>query len=197
MTARTTNLERNTKETNISLTINLDGTGVYEITTGIGFFDHMLEQLSKHSGIDLSLKVTGDLHIDGHHTVEDTGIVLGQAFRKAIGDKKGIHRFGHAYVPMDETLTRVALDLSGRPWFVWRSGFSVPSLGALDTELIPHFFQSFATHAMITLHIETLYGDNNHHISESCFKGLARALKMAIHIGENNNLNIPSTKGML
>ena len=173
---RQATVERSTKETKIKATVDLDGTGAYDIATGVGFLDHMLEQLARHSLIDITLKAKGDLHIDFHHTTEDCGIVLGQAVAKALGDKQGIARYASVYLPMDETLTRVAVDVSGRPHLVWKVQFSRPKLGDMDTELFREFFQAFAQHAGITLHVENLYGENNHHIAETCFKGLARAL---------------------
>lgn len=194
---RTATISRSTAETAIDVTINLDGTGVYDVETGVGFFDHMLEQLSRHSLIDLTVRTKGDLHIDEHHTVEDTGIAIGQAFAQALGDKRGITRYGDALSPMDETLTRVALDISGRPWLVWKDLFSQPRLGGMDTEMFAHFFHSFAQAAGITLHVETLYGTNNHHIAEAAFKGVARALRTAIEIDPRKADAIPSTKGML
>ncbi|MCI1142814.1 imidazoleglycerol-phosphate dehydratase HisB [Sphingomonas sp. S6] len=194
---RTATINRSTAETRIDVTVNLDGTGVYSIKTGIGFLDHMVEQLSRHGLIDIDLKVDGDLHIDGHHTVEDSALALGQAIAKALGDKRGIRRYGDALSPMDETLTRVALDISGRPWLVWKSGFTMQRLGELDTELIEHWFHSFAQTAGLTLHVETLYGSNNHHIVESAFKGLARALRTAVEIDPRKSDAIPSTKGVL
>ncbi len=194
---RTATIARSTSETSIEVTLNLDGTGQYDVSTGVGFFDHMLEQLSRHSLIDLTVRTKGDLHIDAHHTVEDTGIAIGQAFAQALGEKRGIRRYGEALSPMDETLTRVALDISGRPWLVWKSGFTVARLGELDTELIEHWFHSFAQTAGITLHVETLYGSNNHHIVESAFKGLARALRAAVEIDPRKADAIPSTKGVL
>ncbi len=194
---RTATINRLTAETRIDVTVNLDGTGVYSIKTGIGFLDHMVEQLSRHGLIDIDLKVEGDLHIDGHHTVEDSALALGQAIAKALGDKRGIRRYGDALSPMDETLTRVALDISGRPWLVWKSGFTMQRLGELDTELIEHWFHSFAQTAGLTLHVETLYGSNNHHIVESAFKGLARALRTAVEIDPRKSDAIPSTKGVL
>ncbi|ANC85788.1 MULTISPECIES: imidazoleglycerol-phosphate dehydratase HisB [Sphingomonas] len=194
---RTATINRSTAETRIDVTVNLDGTGVYSIKTGIGFLDHMVEQLSRHGLIDIDLKVEGDLHIDGHHTVEDSALALGQAIAKALGDKRGIRRYGDALSPMDETLTRVALDISGRPWLVWKSGFTMQRLGELDTELIEHWFHSFAQTAGLTLHVETLYGSNNHHIVESAFKGLARALRTAVEIDPRKSDAIPSTKGVL
>ena len=194
---RTATITRSTAETAIDVTVNLDGTGVYDVETGVGFFDHMLEQLSRHSLIDLTVRTKGDLHIDEHHTVEDTGIAIGQAFAQALGDKRGITRYGDALSPMDETLTRVALDISGRPWLVWKDLFSQPRLGGMDTEMFAHFFHSFAQAAGITLHVETLYGTNNHHIAEAAFKGVARALRTAIEIDPRKADAIPSTKGML
>jgi imidazoleglycerol-phosphate dehydratase len=194
---RTATISRSTAETAIDVTINLDGTGVYDVETGVGFFDHMLEQLSRHSLIDLHVRTKGDLHIDEHHTVEDTGIAIGQAFAQALGDKRGIARYGDALSPMDETLTRVALDISGRPWLVWKDLFSQTRLGTMDTEMFEHFFHSFAQAAGITLHVETLYGTNNHHIAEAAFKGVARALRTAIEIDPRKADAIPSTKGIL
>ncbi|MEG3168687.1 imidazoleglycerol-phosphate dehydratase HisB [Sphingomonas sp. LB3N6] len=194
---RTATITRSTAETAIDVTVNLDGTGVYDVETGVGFFDHMLEQLSRHSLIDLRVRTKGDLHIDEHHTVEDTGIAIGQAFAQALGDKRGITRYGDALSPMDETLTRVALDISGRAWLVWKDLFSQKRLGGMDTEMFEHFFHSFAQAAGITLHVETLYGTNNHHIAEAAFKGVARALRTAIEIDPRKADVIPSTKGML
>ncbi len=194
---RKARIERKTKETGIVAEVNLDGKGTYSISTGIGFFDHMLEQLSRHSRIDISLQAKGDLHVDQHHTVEDCGIALGQALAKALGDKRGIVRYAHAYLPMDETLTRTALDISGRPYLIWRVALPAPKIGDMDTELFREFFQAFAQNAGITLHMELLYGENSHHIAESCFKGLARALGSAIAIGEGAKDEIPSTKGQL
>lgn len=194
---RTAQLRRDTSETKISVSVNLDGTGVYRIHTGVGFFDHMLEQLSRHSLIDIELSCEGDLHIDQHHTVEDSALALGSAIAQALGDKRGIRRYGDALSPMDETLTRVALDISGRPWLVWKTAFTQVRLGEMDTELFQHWFHSFAQTAGITLHVETLYGDNNHHIAESAFKGLARALRQAIEIDPRKADAIPSTKGTL
>lgn len=194
---RTATIQRQTSETSIEVEVNLDGTGLYEVSTGIGFLDHMLEQLSRHSLIDLKVKTVGDLHVDQHHTTEDTGIAIGEAVLKALGDKKGITRYGHAYAPMDETLTRCALDISGRPWLVFKADFGTPRLGEWDTELIEHWFHSFAQAAGITLHIENLYGANNHHIVESCYKALARALRVAVEIDARKADAIPSTKGML
>ena len=194
---RTANVNRFTAETRIAVTVDLDGTGAYDIKTGVGFFDHMLEQLSRHSLIDLHIRTEGDLHIDQHHTVEDTGLALGQAIAEALGDKRGIRRYGDALSPMDECLTRVALDISGRPWLVWRAEFTQKRLGEMDTELFQHWFHSFAQTAGITLHVETLYGTNNHHIAESAFKGLARALRTAVEIDARKADAIPSTKGVL
>ena len=194
---RSATISRRTSETAIDVTIDLDGTGSYDVQTGVGFFDHMLEQLSRHSLIDLHVRTAGDLHIDAHHTVEDTGIAIGQAFAQALGDKRGIRRYGEALSPMDETLTRVALDISGRAWLVWRTRFSQPSIGTMDTEMFEHFCHSFAQAAGITLHVETLYGSNNHHIAESIFKGLARALRAAVEIDPRKADAVPSTKGVL
>ncbi len=190
-------VSRITKETAIEVAVQLDGSGAYQVSTGIGFLDHMIEQLSRHSLIDITLTAKGDLHIDGHHTTEDCGIALGEAFAKALGDRRGITRYGDALIPMDETLTRVAIDISGRPYLVWRSGFTQPKLGDLDTEMFKEFFAAFAGSAGITLHIETLYGVNNHHIAESCFKGLARALKVAVALDPRQAGVVPSTKGTL
>lgn len=195
--SRKATISRVTRETQISVTIDLDGDGSYDVSTGIGFLDHMLEQLSRHSLIDITVRATGDLHIDGHHTTEDTGIALGEAVGKALADRKGITRYGDALIPMDETLTRVALDFSGRPYLVWRSGFTQPKLGDLDTEMVKEFFAAFAGSAGLTLHIETLYGVNNHHIAESCFKGVARALRAAVAIDPRKADAVPSTKGTL
>ncbi len=194
---RTAEIHRKTAETSIDVSVNLDGTGIYTVSTGIGFLDHMLEQLSRHSLIDLDIKVIGDLHVDQHHTTEDSAIAIGEAVAKALGDKKGISRFGSVYSPMDETLTRVSLDISGRPYLVWKAQFSQPRLGEWDTELIEHWFHSFAQSAGLTLHVETLYGANNHHIVESCYKGLARALRQAVEIDPRKADSIPSTKGIL
>ena len=194
---RTATIERNTSETRIAVTLNLDGSGVYDVKTGVGFFDHMLEQLSRHSLIDLHVRTQGDLHIDQHHTVEDTALAIGAALAQALGDKRGIRRYGSALSPMDECLTRVALDISGRPWLVWKTDFSQKRLGEMDTELFQHWFHSFAQAAGITLHVETLHGDNNHHIAESAFKGLARALREAVEIDARKADAVPSTKGVL
>jgi len=194
---RTATVNRKTSETEVSVTVNLDGTGQRSISTGIGFYDHMLEQLARHGLFDLDIRTVGDLHIDAHHTVEDTAIALGEAFAKALGDRAGITRYGHAYVPMDETLSRVALDISGRPFLVWKVAFTQPRLGEMDTELFWHVFHSFGGAAGITLHAEILTGTNNHHIAESCFKALARALKQAVAIDPRQAGSIPSTKGTL
>ena len=188
---------RKTKETEIDVDLNLDGTGVYDVKTGIGFLDHMLEQLSRHSLIDLKLRATGDLHIDCHHTAEDTGIAIGTALTRALGDRAGITRYGHAYVPMDESLTRVALDFSNRPYLIWKVAFTRDKLGAFDTELFKEWFQAFAQAGGITLHVENLYGENNHHIVESCYKGLARALRTALETDPRKGDAVPSTKGVL
>lgn len=194
---RSATVERRTKETQISVTVDLDGTGVYDVTTGIGFLDHMLEQLSRHALIDLTVKAEGDLHIDFHHTTEDTGIVIGEAVRQALGDLKGITRYGSATIPMDETCTRVSIDVSGRPYTVWRVDFTKPKIGEMDTELFLEWFKAFAQSAGITLHVDNLYGTNNHHMIESCFKGLARALRQAIAIDPRKADAVPSTKGTL
>lgn len=194
---RKAKVERKTKETQISVELNLDGTGKYNVSTGIGFLDHMMEQLSRHSLIDLNLTAKGDLHIDYHHTTEDTGIAIGEAFAKALGDRKGITRYAHAYIPMDETLSRVAIDISGRPYFIWKVEFTKPKLGEMDTELFREWFQAFAFAAGATLHVENLYGVNNHHIVESCFKGLARTLRTATAIDPRKSDEVPSTKGTL
>tara|TARA_Y100001934_G_scaffold263053_1_gene338244 strand:- start:2275 stop:2934 length:660 start_codon:yes stop_codon:yes gene_type:complete len=190
-------VERATKETRITAEVDLDGTGTYEVSTGIGFLDHMLEQLSRHSLIDLKLQAEGDLHIDFHHTTEDTGIVIGQAVSEALGDRRGIGRFGSATIPMDETLSRVSIDVSNRPYLIWRVEFSRPKLGEMDTELFKEWFQAFAQNAGVTLHVENAYGENNHHIVESCYKGLARALRDAIESDPRSSDDVPSTKGVL
>ncbi len=194
---RTAKISRETKETSVTVEVNLDGTGVSDIATGIGFFDHMLEQLSKHSLIDVVIKADGDLHIDGHHTAEDVGITLGQAIKQAIGDKKGIRRYGHFTLVMDEVLSRVALDLSNRPYLIWQAQFSVQKLGEMDTELFQEFFNAFAQAAGITLHVKNEYGENNHHIIESIFKACAKALRMAVEIDARAADQLPSTKGAL
>ncbi len=194
---RNASLKRKTNETDISVTVDLDGTGKAEIETGIGFLDHMLEQVARHSLVDIALKAKGDLHVDQHHTTEDSGIALGQALTKALGDKKGITRYASVYLPMDEALTRVALDISGRPFLVWKVDFTRPKVGDMDTELFREWFQAFAQNAGLTLHVESLYGDNNHHIVESCYKGLARALRAALAIDPRQADKVPSTKGTL
>jgi len=194
---RTGAITRKTKETGIDVSVDLDGTGMAKIATGIGFFDHMLEQLARHSLIDIDINAAGDLHIDQHHTVEDTGIALGQAVHQALGDRAGITRFADVLLPMDETLTRVAVDISGRPFLVFRTKFAHAKIGAFDSELVREFFQAFATHAAMTIHVETLYGENAHHIAESSFKGLARALRAAIALDPRQKGAIPSTKGVL
>ena len=194
---RTATIDRVTKETQIKATVDLDGTGIYDVETGVGFLDHMLEQLSRHALIDIKLKAKGDLHIDFHHTTEDSGIVLGQAVAKALGDKAGITRYASIDLPMDETLTRCAIDVSGRPYLIWNVKFSQPKVGDMDTELFREWFQAFAQHAGITLHIANLYGENNHHIAETCFKALARALRTAITIDPRQGSRVPSTKGTL
>lgn len=194
---RRAEIERTTKETQIKAAIDLDGTGAYEIETGIGFLDHMLEQLARHSLIDITLKAKGDLHIDFHHTTEDCGIVLGQALTQALGDRAGITRYADVHLPMDETLTRVALDVSGRPFLVWDVELSAAKLGDMDTELFREWFQAFAQNAGITCHVANLYGANNHHIIETCYKGLARALRQAVQLDPRQAGRIPSTKGTL
>ena len=197
MKKRKASISRDTAETKISASINLDGEGKYDIQTGIGFLDHMLEQLSRHSLIDITLKADGDLHIDQHHTTEDCGIVLGQALKKALGDKAGIRRYADVQLPMDETLTRVALDVSGRPFLVWIVEFDKPKVGDFDAELFQEWFQAFAQNAGITLHVENVYGSNNHHIAETCFKALARAVRHAVELDPRQGSRIPSTKGAL
>ncbi|HZS83093.1 MAG TPA: imidazoleglycerol-phosphate dehydratase HisB [Stellaceae bacterium] len=194
---RRASVERVTRETRISGTVDLDGTGRYDVSTGIGFLDHMLEQLSRHSLIDLALRAEGDLHIDFHHTTEDTGYVVGAAVAKALGERRGITRYGSALIPMDETLTRVAIDVSNRPYLIWKVAFSRPKLGEMDTELFKEWFHAFAQSAAVTLHVENLYGENSHHIVESCFKGLARALRQAVAIDPRAAEEVPSTKGTL
>jgi imidazoleglycerol-phosphate dehydratase len=190
-------LRRTTKETDVEVAVDLDGTGTAEIATGIGFFDHMLELLARHARIDLTVKAEGDLHIDHHHTTEDVGIALGQAVKRALGEMKGITRYASVHLPMDEALTRVALDISGRPFLVFKCEFSRDKVGTFDTELVKEWFQAFAINAGITLHVETLYGSNDHHIAESCFKGLARALRTAVALDERARDEVPSTKGTL
>lgn len=194
---RTAKIARKTNETSVEVEVNLDGTGQYDINSGIGFLDHMLEQLSKHSLIDISVKAEGDLHIDMHHTTEDIAIALGQAFRKALGEMRGINRFAHSYLPMDEALTRVSVDISGRPFLIWDVEFSRPKVGEMDTELFQEWFQGFAQNAAMTLHIQNLYGDNNHHIVESSFKALAQSLRRAVSLDPRLGDEIPSTKGTL
>ncbi|MBJ3777724.1 imidazoleglycerol-phosphate dehydratase HisB [Acuticoccus mangrovi] len=194
--ARKAEVARRTNETDIRVVVDLDGGGVREIATGVGFFDHMLDQLARHSGIAMTIAATGDRHIDDHHTVEDVGIALGEAVLKALGDKRGITRYADCLLPMDETLTRVALDISGRPFLVFRSTFHTPKIGTFDTQLVKEFFTAFAINARLTLHVETLYGENDHHIAESCFKGVARALGAAVAIKDPGGA-IPSTKGAL
>ncbi len=194
---RIASVSRNTAETQIQLSINLDGTGLSKLNTGIGFFDHMLDQIARHGLIDLDIACTGDLHIDGHHTVEDVGIAFGQAFRAAIGDKKGLRRYGHAYVPLDEALARVVVDFSGRPGLIMPVQFSAGMIGALDTQLIHEFFQGFVNHAFITLHIDCLRGHNAHHQAETIFKAFGRALRMALEFDPRALDQIPSTKGSL
>ena len=190
-------VERKTKETDISAKVNLDGSGIFEISSGIGFLDHMLEQFSRHSLIDLKVKADGDLHIDFHHTTEDTGIVIGEAVNAALGDRAGITRYGSALVPLDEALTRVVVDCSNRPYLIWKVGFSCNKLGEMDTELFKEWFQAFSQAAGLTVHVENLYGENNHHIIESAYKGLARALRQAVSLDERSAGVIPSTKGVL
>ncbi len=194
---RQAKVDRKTKETQISVEVNLDGKGAYEIHTGLGFLDHMLEQLSRHSLMDLTVKAKGDLHIDGHHTTEDTGLAIGQAIHNALGNRAGIMRYGSALTPMDETLTRVALDLSNRPYLIWKVKFTRPKLGEMDTELFREWFQALAQAAGITLHVEVLYGENNHHMIESCFKALACSLRQAFEIDLRRADAVPSTKGVL
>ena len=195
--SRKAKILRKTKETNISVEVNLDGKGKYQIKTNIGFLDHMLEQLSKHSLIDMKVIAKGDTHIDLHHTTEDSGIAIGEALKKAAGNLKGIKRFSSTIIPMDETLTRVSIDISNRPYLIWKVDLKVEKLGEMDTELFKEWFQAFAQSAGITLHIENLYGENNHHIVESCFKGLARSLRHALSIDQRKANDVPSTKGVL
>jgi len=194
---RKASLDRKTTETQIAVSINLDGTGAYDVKSGVGFLDHMLELLARHSLIDIKVRAKGDTHIDFHHTTEDIGIALGQAFAKALGDRKGIRRYADCFLPMDEALTRAAIDVSGRPYLIWKVEFSRPKIGEFDTELVREWFQAFAMNAGVTLHVETLYGDNCHHIAESCFKALARVLRGAIEIDPRQKDRIPSTKGSL
>jgi len=195
--SRKAKITRKTKETTISVETNIDGTGKYKISSGIGFLNHMLEQFSKHSLIDINLKAKGDLKVDDHHTTEDTGIALGEAVSKALGDKKSIKRFGNVYIPMDETLTRVSVDLSNRPYLIWKVKFTNKQVGKMDSELFKEWFQAFSQTAGLTLHVNNLYGDNNHHIIETCYKGLARSLREAIFVDPREKGKIPSTKGKL
>ena len=194
---RKASLDRKTTETQIAVSINLDGTGAYDVKSGVGFLDHMLELLARHSLIDIKLRAKGDTHIDFHHTTEDSAIALGQAFAKALGDRKGIRRYADCFLPMDEALTRAAIDVSGRPYLIWKVEFSRPKIGEFDTELVREWFQAFAMNAGVTLHVQTLYGDNCHHIAESCFKALARVLRAATEIDPRQKDRIPSTKGSL
>ena len=194
---REAKVARKTTETDIEVAVNLDGTGTYDVETGIGFLDHMLEIFSRHSLIDLKVRAKGDLHIDFHHTTEDTGIAIGEAIHQALNDRRGIWRYASAMIPMDETLSRVAIDVSDRPYLIWRVDFSKPKLGEMDTELFKEWFQAFAQNARVTLHVENIYGENNHHIVESCFKALARALRDAIETDPRAADSIPSTKGTL
>ncbi len=194
---RKASIDRQTTETRITATVDLDGTGAFDVKSGVGFLDHMLEQLSRHSLIDIALKASGDTHIDFHHTTEDSAIALGQAVAKALGDRKGIRRYADCLLPMDEAMTRAAIDVSGRPYLIWKVEFSRPKIGDFDTELVREWFQAFAMNAGVTLHVETLYGDNCHHIAESCFKALARVLRSAIEIDARQKDRIPSTKGTL
>ncbi|AWN39326.1 imidazoleglycerol-phosphate dehydratase HisB [Methylobacterium durans] len=194
---RSASISRRTAETDVTVSIDLDGTGKADIATGVGFLDHMLELFARHALFDVTVKVQGDLHVDQHHTTEDAGIALGQAFAKALGDKRGIARYADIHLPMDEALTRVALDISGRPFLVFRTQFRVEKIGRFDTELVREWFQAFAGNAGLTLHVETLYGDNAHHIAESCFKGLARALRGAVAVDPREEGRVPSTKGSL
>jgi len=194
---RKADVERKTRETDIQVSLDLDGTGACDVATGIGFLDHMLEQLGRHSLTDLTVRARGDLHIDFHHTTEDSGYAVGEAVARALGDRRGIRRYGDALIPMDETLTRVAIDLSNRPYLVWKVNFTRPKLGDMDTELFKEWFQAFAQSAGATLHVENLYGENCHHIVESCYKGLARALRVAVEIDPRQADTVPSTKGVL
>ena len=196
-TARSASVARKTNETDISVSLSVDGSGTGSVHTGVGFFDHMLEQLSRHSLIDMEIKAKGDLHIDDHHTVEDTGIAIGQALAKALGDRKGINRYASLDLAMDETLTRAAIDISGRPFLVWDVTFTAPKIGTFDTELVREFFQALAQHGGITLHVTNLYGANNHHIAETCFKAVARVLRVACEVDPRQKDRIPSTKGSL
>ncbi|MVA96654.1 imidazoleglycerol-phosphate dehydratase HisB [Nitratireductor sp. CAU 1489] len=196
-TGRTATISRKTNETAIEVTVDLDGGGKHDIVTGVGFFDHMLEQLSRHSLIDMTVRTKGDLHIDDHHTVEDTGIAIGQAIARALGERRGITRYASLDLAMDETLTRAAIDISGRPFLVWNVSFSAPKIGTFDTELVREFFQALAQNAGITLHVTTLYGANNHHVAETCFKAVARVLRDALEADPRQRDAVPSTKGTL
>ena len=196
-TSRTGSVSRKTNETSVTVSVNLDGTGASRISTGVGFFDHMLDQLSRHSLIDMDIVAEGDLHVDDHHTVEDTGIAIGQAISKALGDRRGITRYASLDLAMDETMTKAAVDLSGRPFLVWNVDFSAPKIGTFDTELVREFFNALAQHAGITLHVQNIYGANNHHISETCFKAVARVLRVATEIDPRQAGRVPSTKGTL
>ncbi|AUX74675.1 imidazoleglycerol-phosphate dehydratase HisB [Sinorhizobium fredii] len=195
--SRTGQVSRKTNETAVSVAVNIDGTGVSKIATGVGFFDHMLDQLARHSLIDMEIKTEGDLHVDDHHTVEDTGIAIGQAIAKALGDRRGITRYASLDLAMDETMTRAAVDVSGRPFLVWNVTFTSPKIGTFDTELVREFFQALAQHAGITLHVQNIYGANNHHIAETCFKSVARVLRTATEIDPRQAGRVPSTKGTL
>ncbi len=194
---RTAKITRKTVETSITVEVDLDGSGAYDNKTGVGFFDHMLDQLARHSLIDMKIRAKGDLHIDDHHTVEDVGIALGQALTKALGDKRGIRRYGECHLPMDDALVRTALDLSGRPYLVWNLQMPTDRIGSFDTELVREFFQAFATHGGVTLHVDQLHGLNSHHIAESAFKSVARALRLAVETDQRKSDAIPSTKGAL
>ncbi|APG82858.1 imidazoleglycerol-phosphate dehydratase HisB [Sinorhizobium americanum] len=195
--SRTGQVSRKTNETAVSVSVNIDGTGVSKIATGVGFFDHMLDQLARHSLIDMEIKTEGDLHVDDHHTVEDTGIAIGQAIARALGDRRGITRYASLDLAMDETMTRAAVDVSGRPFLVWNVTFTSPKIGTFDTELVREFFQALAQHAGITLHVQNIYGANNHHIAETCFKSVARVLRTATEIDPRQAGRVPSTKGTL
>jgi imidazoleglycerol-phosphate dehydratase len=197
MAARTAEVSRKTNETSIEVTVNLDGTGRHDMKTGVGFFDHMLDQLARHSLVDMTVRADGDLHIDDHHTVEDTGIALGQALSKALGDRRGVARYASLDLAMDEALTRAAIDVSGRPFLVWKVDFPSGKIGMFDTELVREFFQAFSQNAGITLHVENLYGANSHHIAETCFKAVARVLRTALEIDPRQSRAVPSTKGSL
>jgi imidazoleglycerol-phosphate dehydratase len=197
MPSRTGQVSRKTNETAVTVAVNIDGTGVSKIATGVGFFDHMLDQLARHSLIDMEIKTDGDLHVDDHHTVEDTGIAIGQAIAKALGDRRGITRYASIDLAMDETMTRAAVDVSGRPFLVWNVTFTSPKIGTFDTELVREFFQAFAQHAGITLHVQNIYGANNHHVAETCFKSVARVLRTATEIDPRQAGRVPSTKGTL